>query len=861
MSLFKDLPLQAPRQRQDVALLHRMECKACPLAALPNKHPDMPASGSDRPLVYILGEGPGKTEDFEGEQFVGESGQLLRPRIPKAYRDRVRFNNVVRTRPANNATPGFVEIECCRPSVVKDIERTKPKAIFGFGNVPLEWVMDDPMQGITMWRGRKTPVKVGSHVCWFYPMLHPSYLVRQQKVTKSGKVIPSEDERMFCFDLDRAFSEIDSLPEAFVHTPEHVWHGLECITDWGRSGIEKIEEWLNWGMQQPHLGFDYETDRLRPYNPKARILTAALATRDAGFSFALEHPDAEWSNNELDKVFALLGEFLRTYKGRKYVHHLAFELEWTGVKIDRSLIRQGSWECTAVQASVIDERKGKGKPGCFSLEFLVQQYFGFNLKKLSNVDRKNLAETPVEVVLRYNGGDAKYHCALGMIQREILTDEGLLDVYYKEALPRVPTVVLAQIKGVPLDFDENADLTKKYEHRLSATRKAIANMDVVKKFERIKEKKFGPFSNPDVLYVFKDLLKCEECTVWDKKAKKERYGCDESVLEQIDHPLAAALLELRGDNKQKSTYIDPLNPDYEYTVVHHDGLLHATFNTIFARTGRLSCEDPNLQNFPKRDEGAREVRKQIKAPPGCVILSVDYGQIEARVIAMFTKDKVFCKALWEDYDVHMEWADRLARVYPSRIGGKKNLTDKKVMKAFRTDIKNQWTFPLFFGASLSSASGYLSIPEDILEPEYNRFWKQFGETRKWQDKQLEFYRKYGYVECLTGRRRHGPISPNKVYNSPVQGTAAEIVMDGMCRISEMGDWELQPEINIHDDLTFCRVPIDRVDDISERVINAMLDVPYDFVNVPITVEASIGEDWLNMEEFGVFSSNTWKFNK
>jgi hypothetical protein len=103
-------------------------------------------------------------------------------------------------------------------------------------------------------------------------------------------------------------------------------------------------------------------------------------------------------------------DFLRTYKGIKYVHNLAFELEWTAVHFDPGLIRIGRWEDTSVQASILDERKGRNKPGCFSLEFLVQQHFGFNLKKLSGLDRANLAKVPVELVLRYNGGDAKYHC-------------------------------------------------------------------------------------------------------------------------------------------------------------------------------------------------------------------------------------------------------------------------------------------------------------------------------------------------------------------------------------------------------------------------------------------------------------------
>lgn len=866
-SLFGEIPTgDAPRQRQklDIALLHRMGCKACPLADIPNKNPDMPASGSEHPLAYILGEGPGRDEDDQGKQFVGESGQLLRARIPKEFKNSVRFNNVVRTRPYKNATPEAVEIECCRPSIVKDIERTKPRAIFGFGNVPLEWVMGGAtLQGVTMWRGRRMPVKVGNHTCWYYPMLHPSFLLRQRGKNRDAEptAIGSEDERMFVFDLKRAFAELDDLPVPKVHTAKDVWSGLECITAAGREGIIQIEEWLDWAFEQPQLGLDYETNALRPYGAKAKILTAALATSTKGFAFPLRHRDAEWNVEERTKVEHLWVDFLRTYKGVKFVHNLSFELEWTGVKFDPELIRIGKWEDTSVQASILDERKGSHKPGCFSLEFLVQQYFGFNLKKLSNLDRKNLDNVPVELVLRYNGGDSKYHCALGLEQRQRLVDDDLHEVYV-QALRRVPTVVLTQMKGVPVNQTEVRKLQGKYDERIAKTLKEIAALPVIKEFERLRHEKFKPFSTHHVLFAFKDILKCEECRIYDKKKKADRYSTDESVLEKIDHPLSVKILFLRKANKRRSTYIDPLDadpePDYAgETVIYPDGLLHSTFNTIFAETGRLSSEGPNLQNFPKRDGEAKEVRKQVKAPPGCSVVTFDYGQIEARVIAMFTKDPVFVKALWENYDVHTEWAERLAHAYPKRVGGKKNFTDKKVMKDFRTDIKNQWTFPLFFGATLQSAAGYLDIPEDILEPEYNRFWKIFATTKDWQEDELTFYRRYGYVECLTGRRRRGPLSVNKVYNSPVQGTAAEIVMDGMARLSETGDPDLQPEINIHDDLTYCRVPNKHIDDIAEQVITEMLNVPFNFINVPITVEMAVGPDWLNMEEVGTFSSDTW----
>lgn len=847
----------------DVNLLHKLECKACPLAQVACKSPNMPPSGSNKPLVYILGEAPGADEDARDEQFVGASGSILRPRIPKEFRADVRYNNVVRTRPPKNRTPTEVEIEACRPSIVRDIEKTKPVAIFGFGNVPLDWVSG--YSGITLWRGRRMPVKVGNHTCWYYPMLHPEYIIRQERgKRRSPTDICSEDERMFALDLERAFDEVESLPKPHVHTREEAAAGVEILDRFGDEGVRIIEEKLAWYAKQLIVGVDYETNGIRPYAKGRKILTVAIGTPKGAFAFPYKHRESEWTPDQLERIKKAWIRFLREAIGVKAVHNLAFEMEWTGFFFGADLLRAGEWGDSQTQAAILDERKGgKGKHSGFALEFLGQQYFGINLKEISGVDRKSLDETPLEVVLHYNGIDAKYHALLFIAQDERIA-AGKLDDAYIGKLRQVPTVVLTQLKGLPVDQDERRRLQKKYAKRIAETGKAIAALPIVKQYERKTGKTFNPLSNPELLEILRRFMKRKEVLVVDKYTKEEKYSADEKVLQAIQDNgdptgLAKMIIALRKANKRKSTYIDPLSDDPEdarVSLIYPDGLLHAQFNTTFAETGRLSAEDPNLQNFPKRDGEAKEVRKQVRPPKKHLILSFDYGQIEARVIAMFTKDKRFCKALWERYDVHKEWAERIAYAYPDRVGGKKMLTDKKAMKDFRTDIKNQWTFPLFFGAKLSSAAGYLRIPEHKLKPQYDSFWKEFSGVKEWQDKQLAFYQKNGYIETLTKRRRRGPLSVNMVYNSPVQGTAADIVMDCMCRLSEKGDPEVQPEINIHDDLTFARVHEDRVEAVSDIVVNTMLRVPFDFVNVPITVEGSIGENWLEMEEFGVFSSDT-----
>jgi len=847
--LLPQTPAVDLRGQAGIELLHKLECRACPL----NSQPDgkLEPTGSDHPLVYILGEAAGATEAEEREQFVGESGKLLRAYVPRAFKDKLRFNNVARSHPPGNETPDRTIIECCRPSVVRDIEKTKPRAIFGFGNVPLDWATG--FSGITMWRGRKTPVKVGTHVCWFFPMLHPAYLVRQRR--KGG--MPSEDERIFGFDMKWAFSTLMDLPKPVVQTVADVRRDIEIITgERGDEDLNRLAAALNWAKKQKIIGVDYETNGIRPYKANSKVLSAAVATGERGIAFAIDHPEAGWSRAHRDYVVALWKEFLGRAQGVKVAHNLAFELEWTAHHFGPELVRAGKWEDTAVQASIIDERKGSTKPGCFSLEFLVQQYFGFNLKKLAGVDRANLENTPIEAVLHYNAPDSKYAAQLYAEQRAIIEYEGLEEPY-QLASRSVPTVILTQRLGLPVDQPEVARLKTKYEGMRAKTLGELFDLDVVKEFKRRRGVDFKPLSNPDVLYILRDILKRKEIQVENKFTKKTEYSTKEEVLELVPHPFAKKLLELRKANKKLSTYILPLMEGGKESVVYPDHLIHAQFNVFFAETGRFSCDSPNLQNFPKRDNDAKEVRKPIVAPPGCLILSFDMGQIEARVIAMFTKDKRFVKSLWERYDIHMEWAERLSRAYPARVGGRNHFTDKKVMKDFRTDVKNQWTFPLFFGARLESAAGYLNIPPETLRPLYEEFWEQFSGVKAWQEALLQFYKDNGYVECLTKRRRHGPLSTNQIFNSPVQGTAAAIVIDAMSRLSETGDPELQPEIQIHDDLTWVRVPEKRVDDVAEKALAIMLKPVFPWINVPLTVEGAVGPDWLNMDSFGTFSSDEW----
>lgn len=818
-------------------LLHSKECQVCPLNMERGlQHPKMPAYGAEHPIIYMLGEAPGAEEDEQGRPFVGKSGKVLRMRISKEWNDKLRWNNVIRTHPPNNRDPSPVEIEACRPSLIRDIEQSKPKAIFGFGNVPLAWALGQ--SGITHWSGRKVPVRIGKHVCWYFPMMHPSYVMRSRKFEpRDASAYGSDLEFAFALDLKRAFAEVWYLPEPYVDTPDDARSNIELITGTnGHKDLNRALDFIESLTEEGYVGIDYETNMLRPYDPDAKILSVALATSDHCMAIAFDHPDAAWLGDEretLDKTFKW---FLHKARCRKVSHHLAFELEWSAMFYGKGAVRS-RWGDSLTQAYIIDERQD-----CLGLEFLVQQHFGINIKNLAGLDTKNLAKAPLPRVLEYNAIDAKYHRELYMRQIVTLADQGLQKVY-QHGLRRVPAMVLTQMKGIPVDQKVVAKFDKEYQVKIKAIEDRIAELKSVAKYRALTGKEFRPSSNADVKILLTDVLGLEV------------ENTDETVLEKVKDPIGKLVLEHRGFSKLHSTYVKGIKTGAAF--MHADGLMHPLLQTTRTRTWRTSSSDPNEQNFPKHEH--REVRSQVRPGGDLRVVSFDYGGIQARNVAMESLDPALIKAFWDRYDIHSDWMERLVRLHPQWIteGAKVIVKDKDVRKAYRQRAKNEFVFPTFFGAQPKSVAGYLGIPERIGQRLHDDFWETFPNIHDWHKALLARYLKTGYVTGLSGFRRRAPIAPNELINSPIQADESIIVCDAMARLSELREPRFQPNMEIHDDLTFVW-PVRDIDRNAEVVIDHMIHVPFDWANVvPIVVEMSVGEDWASQKAIGEYSSDTW----
>ncbi len=816
----------AERLRQngpDYRLLHQHQCTLCPLKQQWSKlcTPQMPAAGSKRPLVYMLGEAPGEVEDSKGVPFVGPSGRVLRMRIPGHWEKRLRWNNCVRTRPPDNRDPTTEEIEACRPSIIRDIEASQPLAIFGFGNVALQWATG--RTGITLWNGRRVPITVGRHTCWFYPMLHPAYVLRSRRYEpNSPRQYGSDLEFVFAKDLERAFAEVEALPKPVVHNEERARADIQIITGSGQHGIERVGDFLRNLLTEPVVGFDYETSSYRPYGQNAALLSVALAGKRGTMAIALSHPEAQWSTGELDTVHEFLRQFITLARGRKVVHNLVFELEWTGFFFGRKFVRAGRWGDSMSQAYILDERQG-----CLSLDFLCLQHFGLNLKSLSGIDSTRLAEMPLEVVLPYNGLDAKYHRLLYLAQARRLKAEGLQPVY-RHHLRRIPTMALTQLKGVPVDQAQVAKLKRRYSKQLVAIEQEVVDTKAAHKFRAMVGHAFRPSSLTDVAKACKVLH-----LPYD--------GLTAKALMSVKHPLIKLVLRWRKVNKLLSTYVLP------FELVHADGRLHPMISTTFTRTWRTSSRDPNIQNQPKREN--KHMRAQVRDSKRQVV-SFDYGQIQARNVAMESKDAALVKAFWDRYDIHADWMQRIGQAHPGWLPKDADL------KKYRNRAKNEFVFPSFFGAQPRSLSNYLGIPESSAIGLHEEFWALFPDVRSWHQRVHADYMRHGYVTGLSGFRRRAPIGRNELINAPIQADESLIVCDAMARLSELGDPRFQASMEIHDDLTFFW-PAAEIERNAEVVIAHMLNCPFDWINVPIVVEMSVGDDWASTKEVGVFASDTW----
>ena len=821
--------------------------------------PHMEPQGNSKPVVYFLGEATSEAEDDQGVYLprIGSSaGQLLDGALSDWDSIPTRWNHVVRCYGRKSAE--LPEIESCRRSVEEDIAASRPKVVVGFGNVPLHWVSG--LSQITLYRGRVFPVNIGGHECWYYVVNHPSYVVHQDK---RNDINPHRV--IFKLDIEYLFTKLlPTLPAA------HVWDYVEGakfeLFDGSSSSqvsacIRAIEQLDPFGTST-----DIETTALSPYSGREKILCASVSSADVSVSFVLDHPQSKWTKREKLRVWQAYYDHLM-YGPVRVAHNAKFEQKWLSHECGTSVI-DANWHDTMASAHTLD-----GRPGALGLDDVVFLRFGFRLKAATGVDPTKWQSTPLPKFLLYNALDSLWCYRAHLVNMELLAQDPSLLPEYARACRVGTTLVLTEDVGVAPNLPVVPMIELDLQTQIADLTSDIMKTPEVRKHVKAVGK-FSPTSPADVGEMFGVTFKRPEVLGRDGSISSGEEQL--SALPSDLFPSAPKILQLRSVAKLLSTYVAPIASG---ALIQADGRIHTNYNHLLVVTGRLSSDNPNLQNYPKRKY--KFIRALIKAVQRTrygkellhYLVSADYGQIEARVIAMASEDRALVEHLWTGFDIHGHWADYLIDAFPKiqdRMAADYEISRddiKGLRKAVRNEIKNGWVFPQFYGSVPESCAGNLKIPVEIAKRMGHEFWGEFTGVKKWQNRTISKWERTGYVETLTGRRRHGPMSVNEIINTCSQGTASDLVVDAMSVLSEMWRWDMsggmddrfQAAMNIHDDLTF-GLPEDSLEEDIGVIAEVMCSSAdrFNFVNVPITVEVSCGTDWSNQEEIGVFSSEDYR---
>lgn len=595
------------------------------------------------------------------------------------------------------------------------------------------------------------------------------------------------------------------------------------------------------------IACDVETYPLRPYDQHAQLLSIALSDGVNTFSYPLFHPQTPDTFVAIE-FFVLFEKFASEVE--LIFHNGPFDEEWLAAYMGEDFLYSNKRHDSCAQAYLINDLPNRGK----KLDELTRRYLGFNIKKLSGSAVSNISDLrqlPIESCLKYNGLDAKYTHQVFKKQEPIIIEQ---ELPYETQIAVQPAVVLIQKQGLVLNMPFIKAETTKQKHLLDIATAKFEALATVQRFKSANGGILNPASDNDIKKLFHNYLNVPVTqTSFDEPYLSTRKNCD----------VSKALLEVREVAKLYGTYLAKINPYCGHANaglnIWPDGLVHCMFNTMRTATGRLSSDSPNMQNWPKKN-GKVFLREAIMAPPGFTFVSIDFGQIEYRVIAALSKDPVMIQAINEGLDIHGWWATHLDSLFPGVF--LTDPTDKVAFKEFRNKCKNCLVFPFCFGSTYDSVGENMGIKDKaIINMIGDEFAKKHEGVTKWQNALKQSMLHNGYIVNGFKRRFRAPLRPNQIINYPIQSTASDLVITAMSRLARQSVVEkipyICPRINIHDDLSFY-IPTEKLEEALMIILPTMLDTrDYEFLPVPLLAEVTTGQHWADQHELGTFSSETF----
>lgn len=529
---------------------------------------------------------------------------------------------------------------------------------------------------------------------------------------------------------------------------------------------------------------------------------------------------------EIDFAIEHLKPVLENKKIRKVGHNLKYDymvMKRYGIEIEN--IYFDSMVASYVLAPGIGEYH--------NMDAASEKYLNYTPVHIEELigkgkDQKSMADVDISIVSEYAAEDADISLQLFHRLKYELQKINLYKLCTDIEFPLIQVLAEMELEGVKVDSKmlkildkEITEIAKQCEERIY----------------KIAGEKFNINSTQQLSKILFTKLK-----LVPTKKTKTGFSTDVSVLEELksQSEIAQVLLDYRMLTKLKSTYIEGLLS----SIKPETGRVHTSFNQILTTTGRLSSNNPNLQNIPIRSDVGRSIRKAfVPGDKDYVILSADYSQVELRIMAHFSEDENFINAFKKGRDIHTETAMRVFG-----IENKKDVTPGMRRKA------KEVNFGIIYGIGAFGLANRLEIRNSEAKDIIDRYFREYPKVREYMEKTKNFARQNGFVQTYTGRRRYLSQINNQnptvraederaAINMPIQGTAADMIKIAMLNIFEefrKNKFESKMLLQVHDELVF-EVKKSELEDVRKCVIKNMKNAIK--LNVPIEVEVGEGKSW------------------
>ena len=592
-----------------------------------------------------------------------------------------------------------------------------------------------------------------------------------------------------------------------------------------------LDRWIAEAMAQGYVAIDTETDCIDCIIAKLAGVSMAIAPNRACY-IPVGHSGGDLLSEApqqlpMDLVLAKLKPLLEDPGVLKIGHNLKYD--W--VMFDKAGIHVAPVDDTMVMSFDLDAGRSFGH----GLEELAKLHFEhecISFKQLCGTGSKQITfdKVPIQAATEYAAEDADIALRLWLRLKPRLASEEATRVYERVDKPLVPVLARMEQRGVKVDRDYLARLSSDFGREIQALE------------EKIYEAACGPFTigSPQQLgQVLYERLGLKG----GRKGKSGQYSTDVTELERLAGEgvtCASLVLEWRQLTKLKSTYTDALQAQ----INPQTGRVHTSFSLTGAQTGRLSSNDPNLQNIPIRTEIGRKIRDAFVAAPGYKLLSADYSQIELRLAAHMADVPPLKEAFRQGIDIH-------------------SLTAEELFGRVDRDTRNQAktiNFAILYGSSAWGIAGRLGVPKEEGKAIIDRYFERFPGIRAFIHSTLAFARERGFTRTLFGRKTHfmpNIRSPNPsiragaeraAINAPIQGTSADLIKRAMTRmdnaLAEAGLDGVRMLLQVHDELVF-EVP-EGQEEAAAAVIKRVMATaaePAIKLDVPLDVEVGWGAHW------------------